>query len=89
MKDFHLLSLLRGLLFISISLSIMATNFQVMPAAQPMDMLIWMAHIIVEALLFVKVKMMEDATLVMVLNIVMVALSDSLLEVMAMPDSKS
>ena len=89
MKDFHLLYLLRGLLFISISLSIMATNFQVMPAAQPMDMMIWMTHIIVEALLFVKVKMMEDATLVMVLNIVMVALSDSLLEVMAMPDSKS
>ena len=89
MKDFHLLSLLRGLLFIRISLSIMATNFQVMSAAQPMDMMIWMTHIIVEALLFVKVKMMEDATLVMVLNIVMVALSDSLLEVMAMPDSKS
>ena len=89
MKEFYLLYLLRGLLFIRISLSIMATNFQVMRAAQLMDMMIWMTHIIVEAMLFVMVKMMEDATLVMVLNIVMVALSDSLLEVMAMPDSKS
>ena len=39
--------------------------------------------------LLVMVDMMEAAKLVMALNIVMVALSHSLLEVMAMPDSKS
>ena len=89
-KDPHLLYLLRRFLFIGVSLSKMAfANVQVVPAAQPMDMLIWMvAHIMMKALL-VMVDMMEAAKLVMALNIVMVALSHSLLEVMAMPDSKS
>ena len=67
-----------------------SANVQVVPAAQQMDMSVfWMvAHIMMKALL-VMVDMMEAAKLVMALNIVMVALSHSLLEVMAMPDSKS
>ena len=90
-NDSHLLYLLRGFLFIGVSLSKMASaNVQVVPTAQPMYMpVFWMvAHIMMKAGL-VMVDMMEAAKLVMSLNIVMVALSHSLLEVMAMPDSKS
>ena len=67
-----------------------SANVQVVPTAQPMYMpVFWMvAHIMMKAGL-VMVDMMEAAKLVMSLNIVMVALSHSLLEVMAMPDSKS
>ena len=66
---------------------------QVMPAtAQPIDMSIrMMAHIMMKALLVVKVDMVKAAKLAMALNniVMIVALSDSLLEVMAMPDSNS
>ena len=73
----------------------MATTsiIQVMPAtAQPIDMSIrMMAHIMMKALLVVKVDMVKAAKLAMALNniVMIVALSDSLLEVMAMPDSNS
>ena len=89
-RDFHLLYLLSWLLLISISLPIImaTTNVQVMPAAQPLDISIRMAHIMMKALV-VKVDMVKAAKLVMALNIVIVAISDSLLEVMAMPDSNS
>ena len=65
---------------------------QVMPAAQPIDLslIMMMAHNIVMKPLVVKVDNVKTAKLVMALNnIVIVALSDSLLEVMAMPDSNS
>ena len=86
----NLLYLLRFLLLFSISLPIImaSTNVQVMPAAQPLDMSIRMADIMMKALV-VKVDMVKAAKLVMALNIVMIALSDSLLEVMAVPDSNS
>ena len=89
-RDFHLLYLLRGLLLFSISLPIImaTTNVQVMPAAQPLDISIRMAHIMMKALV-VKVNMVKAAKLVLALNIVKFAIPDSLLEVMAMPDSNS
>ena len=75
-RDFHLLYLLSWLLLFSISLPIImaTTNVQVMPAAQPLDMSIRMADIMMKALV-VKVDMVKAAKLVMALNnIVIVAL---------------
>merc|ERR1711944_63660 len=81
----NLLYLLMGFLFISISPPIMdSANVQVVPAAEPM----MVDHILMKILL-VMVDMMEAVKLVMALNSLMIALSHSLLEVMAMPDSKS
>jgi len=83
-----LLYLLGWFLLLSVSFPIMAANAQIMSAVQTMYMPVWMTNIMVKSLVVI-VDMVEATMLVVTLNIVIVVLSDALLEVMAMPDSKS
>ena len=87
-KNSHLLYLLGWFLLLSVSFPIMAANAQIMSAVQTMYMPVWMTNIMVKSLVVI-VDMVEATMLVVTLNIVIVVLSDALLEVMAMPDSKS
>ena len=87
-KNSHLLYLLGWFLLISVSFPIMAANAQIMSAVQTMYMPVWMTNIMVKSLVVI-VDMVEATMLVVTLNIMIVVLSDALLEVMAMPDSKS
>ena len=87
-RSSHLLYLLGWFLLISVSFPIMAANAQIMSAVQTMYMPVWMTNIMVKSLVVI-VDMVEATMLVVTLNIVIVVLSDALLEVMAMPDSKS
>ena len=87
-KNSHLLYLLGWFLLISVSFPIMAANAQIMSAVQTLYMPVWMTNIMVKSLVVI-VDMVEATMLVVTLNIVIVVLSDALLEVMAMPDSKS
>ena len=80
--------LLGWFLLLSVSFPIMAANAQIMSAVQTMYMPVWMTNIMVKSLAVI-VDMVEATMLVVTLNIVIVVLSDALLEVMAMPDSKS
>ena len=86
-KNSHLLYLLGWFLLLSVSFPIMAANAQIMSAVQTMYMPVWMTNIM-KSLVEI-VDMAEATMLVVTLNIVIVVLSDALLEVMAMPDSKS
>ena len=87
-RNSHLLYLLGWFLLLSVSFPIMAANAQIMSAVQTMYMPVWMTNIMVKSLVVI-VDMVEATILVVTLNIVIVVLSDALLEVMAMPDSKS
>ena len=87
-RSSHLLYLLGWFLLISVSFPIMAANAQIMSAVQTLYMPVWMTNIMVKSLVVI-VDMVEATMLVVTLNIVIVVLSDALLEVMAMPDSKS
>ena len=87
-RNSHLLYLLGWFLLLSVSFPIMAANAQIMSAVQTMYMPVWMTNIMVKSLVVI-VDMVEATMLVVTLNIVIVVLSDALLEVMAMPDSKS
>ena len=87
-KNSHLLYRLGWFLLLSVSFPIMAANAQIMSAVQTMYMPVWMTNIMVKSLVVI-VDMVEATMLVVTLNIVIVVLSDALLEVMAMPDSKS
>ena len=80
--------LLGWFLLHNVSFPIMAANAQIMSAVQTMYMPVWMTNIMVKSLVVI-VDMVEATMLVVTLNIVIVVLSDALLEVMAMPDSKS
>ena len=87
-RNSHLLYLLGWFFLLSVSFPIMAANAQIMSAVQTMYMPVWMTNIMVKSLVVI-VDMVEATILVVTLNIVIVVLSDALLEVMAMPDSKS
>ena len=87
-RNSHLLYLLGWFLLLSVSFPIMAANAQIMSAVQTMYMPVWMTNIMVKSLVVI-VDMVEATMLVVTLNIVIVVLSDALLEVMAMSDSKS
>ena len=87
-KNSHLLYLLGWFLLLGVSFPIMAANAQIMSAVQTMYMPVWMTNIMVKSLVVI-VDMVEATMLVVTLNIVIVVLSDALLEVMAMSDSKS
>ena len=87
-KNSHLLYLLGWFLLHNVSFPIMAANAQIMSAVQTMYMPVWMTNIMVKSLVVI-FDMVEATMLVVTLNIVIVVLSDALLEVMAMPDSKS